>query len=297
MNRIVRGIGIILAVLVGLVLVGVIAIFVTSNGKLNQQYNVQPEAVAVPTSAEGVARGEYLVSIFGCHDCHGDNLAGGPLIDDSAVAILPAPNLTSGQGGIGGTYTDADYVGAIRHGIRPDGTSLVIMPSPEYYYLNDEDLGAMIAYLKQVPPVDQPTPARTFGPIGRALVTFDQFPLAAALIPHDAPRPAAVANGPTAEHGEYLTHLCTGCHGPNLTGGQVPGEDPPINTPSITSAGSPGAWTQEEFITAMRTGVRPNGSQISEVMPWRTIAKATDDDLIAMYLFLHDLPPEGAFTE
>ncbi len=293
MNRVLRVIGIILAVLVGLVVIGVIAIFVASNGRLNEQYNVQPETVAIPTNAEGVARGEYLVSIFGCQDCHGENLAGGPMIDESAVAILPAPNLTSGQGGIGGTFSDADYIRAIRHGISPDGTSLIIMPSPEYYYLNDEDLGSIIAYLKQIPPVDNTLPERSFGPIGRALLTFDQLPRVAAMIPHDAARPAAVPNGPTAEHGAYLTTLCMGCHGETLTGGQVPGEDPPVLAPTITSAGNPGAWTQEEFITAMRTGTRPNGSQISEEMPWRTIGKATDDDLTAMYLYLHSLPAEG----
>ena len=64
------------------------------------------------------------------------------------IGTLRAPNLT--PGGVGGTYTDTDWIRALRHGVAPDGTPLVFMPSWEYYYLSKEDLGALIAYLKQL---------------------------------------------------------------------------------------------------------------------------------------------------
>ena len=63
-------------------------------------------------------------------------------------------NLTSGRCGIGGVFTDEDYVRAIRHEIGKDGEALVIMPAEEYYKISDDDLGAMIAYLKTLPHVD-----------------------------------------------------------------------------------------------------------------------------------------------
>ena len=86
--------------------------------------------------------------------CHGDNLAGDTLVDDFAFARIAASNLTSGRGGIGGTYSDIDYVRAIRHGVGNDGKGLPIMPSEAFNKFSDHDLGAMIAYLKTLPPVD-----------------------------------------------------------------------------------------------------------------------------------------------
>ena len=88
-------------------------------------------------------------------ECHGDNLAGkknwfnlGPL------GSADAANLTSGKGEIGSQFTDEDFVRVLRHGVKPDGTSVFVMPASDFYYLSDQDLGDVIAYIKSVPPVD-----------------------------------------------------------------------------------------------------------------------------------------------
>lgn len=74
---------------------------------------------------------------------------------DGEIGIyLPAPNLTAGKGGIGATYTDADWERAIRHGIGGDNRVLAIMPSNYFSHYSDADLAAVIAYLKTFPPVD-----------------------------------------------------------------------------------------------------------------------------------------------
>lgn len=82
------------------------------------------------------------------------------VVDDPALGVIIGPNLTRGAGGVGGGLSDADFERAIRHGIAPDGRRLVFMPSSEYQYMSDEDLGAAVAYVRSVPPVD-----RSFGPL------------------------------------------------------------------------------------------------------------------------------------
>ena len=70
--------------------------------------------------------------------------------------LLNAPNLTRGAGGVAAGYSDdAAWVRAIRHGLNPQGRALVIMPSEVFYFLSDEDLGALVAYVKSLPPVER----------------------------------------------------------------------------------------------------------------------------------------------
>jgi hypothetical protein len=83
------------------------------------------------------------------------------------LVTLAIPNLTTGAGGVGDTNTDEDWVRAIRHGVGHDGRGLALMPSAVFYYLSDEDLGALIAYLKSLPPVDNEMPGTDLGPVGR----------------------------------------------------------------------------------------------------------------------------------
>ena len=109
--------------------------------------------------------------------------------DDPVFGRLVASNLTAGKGGVGGSYSDTDFVRAIRHGVRPDGTPLVLMPAEYYNKYNDEDLGAIIAYIKSLPPVDNELPETMAGPLARLFVLLEPSLLPAQLIDHDASRP------------------------------------------------------------------------------------------------------------
>lgn len=295
MGRILRWLGIILGGLIGLVLVVVLIIFVVSNNKLSQAHSIPVEPITASMDADTIARGEYLATTNGCNECHGIDLGGTAFLEDPAFGYLPAPNLTTG--GVGATYSDTDYANAIRHGVRPDGSTLLIMPSEHYYYLNDADTAALIAYFKSLPPVTNDLGTRSPGPILRMLLATGQFPTQAEVVAmrvNDAPRPAPVPVGATVEHGGYMANQCIGCHGIDLKGGVAQGDGgAEIPTPDITSAGAMSRYNEETFINAMRTGVRPDGSQISPLMPWQAFGQATDDDLTAMYLYLSSLPAEG----
>jgi hypothetical protein len=102
---------------------------------------------------------------------------------------------------------------------------MLYMPSTEFYYLSDEDLGAVIAFIKSVEPVDNELPASEISFTGRIVMTLvkDITFIPAELIPHNAPRPAAPEPGITPEYGEYLTYSCKVCHGLTMSGGPIPG--------------------------------------------------------------------------
>ena len=266
-------------------------------------YDIKAESVSVPNDGAAIERGKHIANaIAKCTDCHGANLQGNIMIDAPMFVRLAASNLTSGKGGVAANYkTDADWVRAIRHGVRPDGSALVFMPSQYYNQLSDQDLGDLIAYVKSMAPQDNEVAARKIGPIARALTVAKKLPpLPVDQIDHDAPRPAAVAPGVTVEYGEYLSTIggCKGCHRENLAGGPdkfgPPGAPAPSN---LTPGGGMANWSEQDFFNALRTGKRPDGSNIDPFMPWRFTAQMTDDEIRATWLYLKSLPPTPTATE
>ena len=112
-----------------------------------------------------------------CTDCHGRDLGGEEFFTaDDGAGTLWAPNLTSGKGGIGGAYTDADWLRALRHGIRPNGENLIIMPAEFYTTIDLNDLADMIAYLKTLPPVDREIPVRALAFMPKVMLGLGVIP-------------------------------------------------------------------------------------------------------------------------
>ena len=169
--------GIVIGGLVGLVVVALVVVYFVGGGRLSKTYDIQVAPVAIPTDDVAIARGKHLAeSAVLCQECHGENLQGDILEDDLVFGRIVASNLTSGKGGIGGRYSDEDFVRAIRHGVRPDGTPLIIMPSEFFNKLGEADLGAVIAYIKSLPPVDNELPGTTAGPLARLIVLLAARP-------------------------------------------------------------------------------------------------------------------------
>ena len=285
----------IIAGLVGILILGVIVIAVglyfISNSFMNNSYEVVAETIRIPIDEETVARGQHIATSRGCTDCHGENLAGDVFWNDGAMGTLYASNLTSGRGGAGAAYTDADWVLAIRHGIGPDNRPLLFMPSQEYWYFNNRDLAALIAYLKSLPAVDNEIPEPTIGPLARVLYMAGELPLVPAELIDHIGRPAAPEPGVTEEYGEYLAAGCIGCHGAGLSGGSIPGGPPDWPPASnLTPGGNLADWSEDDFVTALRTGATPSGDQLSQAMPWQTTARMTDEELKALWLYLQSLP-------
>jgi mono/diheme cytochrome c family protein len=287
-------------VVAGVLVLGVGVVYGVSESRIRKHYQVADPAVEVPAipSAELLSRGEHILATRGCHDCHGADLGGRIFVEDPAIGTLYAGNLTRGAGGVAGHYSDAAWVVAIRNGVRHDGRPLLFMPSHEYNRLGDEDVAALVAYLKSLPPVDRVPEESRPGPLARALFLAGAFPLLPAeLIDHQAPRDPAPEPGVTVAYGEYLAVTCTGCHGAGFSGGKIPGTPPDfLPPPNITPDPETGIgnWTEEDFVRLLRTGTRPDGSEVDRVaMPVAMTSSFTDEELSAIWMYLRSLPAKG----
>jgi cytochrome c553 len=201
--------------LVALVLVAVAALYGYTSHRFARKWSVPGHALTIPTDTLSIARGQHVATaIARCSGCHRPDFRGGVFIDIPPVAFLYAANLTRGRGGVGGQLTDLDWERAIRHGLKPDGSVLLFMPSQEFTMLTDQDAADLIAFLKTLPPVDrEPMPNRV-GPVGRALyVKGDAALIPAERIDQTTPHRSAVPVGVTVEYGKYLMDVggCTGC--------------------------------------------------------------------------------------
>jgi mono/diheme cytochrome c family protein len=296
-RKILKWIGIVLGSLIGLLVLAFAVLYVIGTvqwNRLKGPYEVPVEAIAIPTDQASIARGEHIATIRMCGHCHTETLSGN-FESVPGLISLAFPNLTSGAGGVGDTNTDEDWVRAIRHGVGYDGRGLSLMPSAVFYYLSDEDLGALIAYLKNLPPVDKEMPQTELGPLARIMLPLGQMPPDivpnATVIDHGAPRPVAPQPEVTVEYGAYLATTCTLCHGSNLNG-QTLRVGPDVYVAlNLTRGGEMIGWSEEQFITTMRTGVTPGGKQLIDFMPWKYFGQMTDDELKAVWMYLQSLPP------
>lgn len=292
-------IGIGVGALVGLLLAALGGVW-AYGGRLDSRKVVVPATAKAwvpqaPASPELVARGEHLVKAVGkCVDCHGDDLSGRKFIDDPGLGVIPASNLTRGKGGRLDRYDDVALERLLRHGVKSDGSPALIMPSEEYTNFSDEDLAAVIAYLRSLPPVDHELPRKQLRLVGRGLVTGGVVRYAYDVIDHGRHAPATVPVAATAEYGKYLANVggCTGCHGPGLSGGKIPGAPPGFKPAANITPTGIGHYTEADFFRALREGIRPGGVPIDSMMPFRLTKLMTDTEIKALYAYLRTVPPK-----
>lgn len=180
----------------------------------------------------------------------------------------------------------------MRHGVRRDGTPLFVMPANDHNGMSDEDLAAVVAYARSLPASPNVVPASRAGPVFRALLLagrLDGYP--AEHLDHARPHPARVAAEPTAAYGRYLAATCTGCHGPGLSGGPIPGAPPSWKPAANLTPAGIGHYAEADFVRALRMGRRPGGAPIDTIMPWRLTREMTDVELRALYAYLRTVPP------
>ena len=277
--------------LVGIVVVAVVVSYAASQSQLGKRYTISARAPAVPTDAAELKRGEHLVrAVYDCAGCHGDDHGGMKIMDNGAMGKIYGTNLTTGRGGIASGYKDEDWARAIRHGVGQDGHGLLMMSSDAYEAVSDRDLGAAIAYLRSLPPVDRDVPPSRPGPIGRMLFLFGKLPIYAAHMDHARIEQAATpTEAPTVEYGQYLAKVsgCPSCHGENLAGQSL---GPKLRSSNITPAGI-GSWTEQEFETALRQGTSPGGRKLDPMMPSeRAFSRLTPVEMKALWLWSRTVP-------
>lgn len=285
-----------LVALVGLAVLGFAAVAVGSmlgDRKVHRHVDVPVQAVAYANDATSLERGRYLFMSRGCTECHGVDGAGREFVNDGKGVRLKGPNITSGPGGVVGAYRPEDWVRTIRHGVKPGGEPLMVMPSEDYNRLTDQDLAALVAYVRSLPSAKGEGALIEFPRLVRALYGVGLIKDAAEKIDHELLPSQPVAAAPTVEHGAYVANMCLGCHGHDLSGGKIPGGPPDWPPAADLRGGKDSAMNRYadagQFKAMLRTGKRPDGSEVSKVMPFAALKELNDTDVGAMYAYLKTL--------
>jgi mono/diheme cytochrome c family protein len=307
MKKVITGLG---AVIV--LVIAVFAVYVASRQhlKFDRPY---PE-VSASTDSAVVARGHYVVRrLANCAQCHGDpklterNQEGEevPLSGGFAFKIPPgeffARNITPDAATGIGRFTDGEVARALRSGVGHDGRAL--LPFMEMQGLSDEDLTAVVSYLRSQPPVSNPVPSHKPNLLGQIVIATV---LANPVGPKETPLKAS-PRGATLENGKYLAEsiaLCWSCHtqrdmktgalvGARFGGANMPDDNNPKRTwapPNLTSDPTTGRlakFSEDEFVARFRQGRVIPGSP----MPWQGFRNLEEDDVRAIYRYLKSLPP------
>jgi len=286
--------------LVALVLLGVAATVVgkaLGERKMARNVVLQVRPLDVVRDAAHVEHGRYLYNTRGCAECHGANGAGKTVVRDGGMFVV-APNITAGPNGATAGYGVVDWVRTVRHGVKPNGNPVMIMPSEGYSRLTDEDTAALVAFLQQMPPVAGSKAVIDVPAQAKALYAFGIIQDASEKIDHTHTSTRPVVPGVTREYGAYVADSCIGCHGPALSGGRIPGTPPSWPAAANLTPGKGSAMvrypTAEQFVAMLHSGRRPDGKPISPVMPFGSLGQMNDTDMRALYVYLTAVAPRNA---
>jgi len=297
MKKILKWSGVLFGGLLTFLLIAFTVLAIYANMQFKRRIPDRPlYAITADTTPEGIARGRYLMKeAMGCTNaCHTpeddmpligvvEEIRQGPI-----QVTFSAPNLTSDFTTGLGSWTDAEIARAIREGVDKDGRALVVMPSYNYISLSDADVSAVIGYLRSLKPVNNPIPPFQANTIAKMMMVLGAFgadpvqpPITAAQITPEIG---------TINYGAYLVKLgaCSDCHGANLAGGTIPFSEPDAPpAANLTPGGELIGWTEDDFIRAVREGVKPNGKALADSMPRYG---TSPEDLAAIFAYLQTLP-------
>ena len=235
--------------------------------------------VPAAAQAEDGARGRYVFGAAGgcgCHTVKDQPVNSGGRKYQGPFGVVYSSNITPDrQTGIG-AWTDEQIIAAIRLGRRPNGERLIpVHPYPVFNGMAEQDLRALVAFLRTVPPVSRPNQAKHI-----TVPMFESVFLPAwlaAFAPRETPPPTAPVSG--LARGEYLVRAvghCGECHTPRtmtqatdnsrfLAGNPKGPEDSEI--PNITPDKQTGlTWSEEEIAEYLGTGNRPDGDVAGSLM-------------------------------
>jgi mono/diheme cytochrome c family protein len=266
-------------------------------------------------SHEQVARGKYIFGAAAGCGCHTEpnkaatalNVGGrrydGPFGTVYATNITPDPETGIGK------WTDDQIITAIRAGRRPNGERLLpVHPYPTFNGIAEEDLRALVAYLRSVPPVRRAnTPKKITVPMFESIFLPAWL---ATFAPRETPPPSAPTSG--LARGEYLVRAvghCGECHTPRgmtqaldntrFMAGNPKGKGPEGSmVPNITPDNDTGIgkWTEAQIADYLATGNLPNGDVagglMGEVIQGSSVGykDMTKADLLAIARYLKSIP-------
>jgi cytochrome c553 len=274
MRRILKWMGIVASGALGAAVLAIAYVLIASQVILDRPHAKRPDPIRAASGPAAIARGAHLASIGLCRDCHGRDLTGARF--EVPGATIYSRNLTALTAG----FSDADFDRAIRQGLRPDGRSLLVMPSSAFANLSDNEVASIIAYLRSLPPRGAVSPDPRAGLLVRALLATGRVRTGADSLSDGA---APLDPGPRYAAGRHLARtICAVCHGPDLAG-TPPGSF--HQTPDLLIAA---AYDRTEFHTLMRSGKAAGGREVGLMS--RTaranFSAFTDAEVDAIYDYL-----------
>lgn len=278
MKKFFKWMGFVVAAVMALALLGFAYVYFSSERELGRQYTMSDgAAIALPTDAVEIEQGRRIAQLAGCMHCHGDNLAGTVVDDIPNLVRLVAPNISTMMPG----YTDTQLATVLRKGVKPDGTSVLFMPSEMFRHLSDTDLARVIAFLRTKPAVAAGITEKTqLRPIGRIIIATGDFKPAARAIESSPAAATPVDAGDASSLGRYLTmNYCSECHGQDLQGVA------PINAPALAITKG---YTLEQFTRLLHEGVGAGDRQFKLMTPTAKVrfTAFTPEEVAAMHEFL-----------
>jgi len=280
-KNLLRWIGIALGSLAGLAIIAYAVLYMLSERLLRRTYQVPVVALSIPNDTASISEGRRLATIRGCFaGCHGKEAAGAVLFDQPMIGRIVAPNLTAAVK----QFSDGELAVIIRNGVRPDGHSMLVMPSEVFNGVTDEDLAKIIAFLHTLPEVAGPGPSISMGPIGRLGLVVGKFNVVARLIAETVPPPDATNE--VAKFGRYLARtICAECHGTALRGDS----NPDFSSPDLRVVT---AYSPDAFAQLLKTGVAIGGRDVGvmSAQARNNLSHLSDPEIAAIYGYLHAMP-------
>lgn len=271
--------------LVAVLLLAVVGVYAAGARKLSAEWELPVDQVRLDPEWADAERGARLAVVYGCTSCHGENLAGNVMVDSPLFGRIVAPNLTQ----VRESRSDADIVRVLRHGVRPDGTAVLpAMPAQAFTHLADEDIAALIAFLRSVPAAGGDLPDLEVALPLRAFLLAGALAMPADLIDHGAPRDVVVPRDDPVDFGRYLAHsACAECHGVDLRG-----SDRFMIAPHLAVAAS---YPLEDFRAFLRTGVALAGRELPTMssIARRRLSSYTDEEIDALHAYLRAFASGG----
>jgi len=276
MNQALKWTGLGAAVLAGLALLAAAFAWLYSESVIARHYPLLSIDVPATHTPETIARGLHLAKLTGCFGCHGDRLRGRLLAPIPGFEIHSA-NLTASIKMLG----DAQFARALRDGLKPDGTSLWVMPSEDYVYMSNADIAAIVSYVRSLPASGQPAAAPKFGYRARIAILTGDLESSATRIDEDSDDDVASLDlGPRYEGGRYLARVsCAQCHALDLNG------TPDGRVPSLTIISH---YSLRDFFDLMRRGWGRDGRELPAMgaLAKPRFSDFKDYEVMALYDYL-----------
>ncbi len=289
----------------------ILGITLTVMGRQNIKYDRPYPTITASADSSVIIRGKHLV--FGaahCADCHSKTNADsllklgqdvpltGGMVFDLPVGKIYAKNITPDKETGIGNYTDAEIARALRYGVHPDGR--VVFDFMPFHNMTDEDMTAVISFLRAQKPIKNTVPDHDLNVLGKAVKAFMIKPVGP-----DGEVAKQISPDSSAAYGKYLANNvanCSGCHTvrdlsgtftgePFAGGNEIEGFITPNITPDSTSRIF--GWSQQNFIDRFRMGKL----QPKSPMPWQSFGRMTDEELKAIYSYLRTVKPVKTTAE